>query len=171
MNCSTPGLPVHHQLPEFTQVHIHRVSDAIQPSHPLSSPSPPAPNPSQHHGLLQWVNSSHEVAKVWSFSFSIIPSKEHKKNKIFFLRILQARKLKWVAFSFRGSSQPRSPTLQVDSLSAEPQGKPKNTGGGRLSLLQQIFPTQESNQGLLHCRQILYQLSYQGIPIRINKRT
>ena len=48
MNCSMPGLPVHHQLPEFTQTHIHRVSDAIQPSHPLSSPSPPAPNPSQH---------------------------------------------------------------------------------------------------------------------------
>ena len=53
MNRSTPGLPVHHQLPEFTQTHVHRVSDAIQPSHPLSSPSPPAPNPSQHQGLFQ----------------------------------------------------------------------------------------------------------------------
>ena len=53
MNRSTPGLPVHHQLPEFTQTHVHRVSDAIQPSHPLSSPSPPAPNPSQHHSLFQ----------------------------------------------------------------------------------------------------------------------
>ena len=59
-----PGLPVHHQLPEFTQTHIHRVSDAIQPSHPLSSPSPPAPNPSHHQSLFQWVNPSHEVAKV-----------------------------------------------------------------------------------------------------------
>ena len=67
MNRSTPGLPVHHQLPEFTQTHVHRVSDAIQPSHPLSSPSPPAPNPSQHQGLFQWVNSSHEVAKVLEF--------------------------------------------------------------------------------------------------------
>ena len=82
MNCSTPGLPVHHrlpvhhQLPEFTQTHIHWVNDAIQPSHPLSSPSPPAPNPSQHQTLFQWVNFSHEVAKVLSFSFSIIPSKE-----------------------------------------------------------------------------------------------
>ena len=64
MNCSTPGLPVHHQLPEFTQTHVHRVGDAIQPSHTLSSPSPPAPNPSQHLSLFQWVNSSHEVAKV-----------------------------------------------------------------------------------------------------------
>ena len=53
MNCSTPGLPVHHQLPEFTQTHVHRVSDAIQPSHPLLSPSPPAPNPSQHPSLFQ----------------------------------------------------------------------------------------------------------------------
>ena len=67
MNCSTPGLPVHHQLLEFTQTHVHRVSDAIQPSHPLSSPSPPAPNPSQHQSLFQWVNSSHEAAKVLKF--------------------------------------------------------------------------------------------------------
>ena len=67
MNCSMPGLPVHHQLPEFTQTHVHWVSDAIQPSHPLSSPSPPAPSPSQHQSLFQWVNSSHEVAKVLEF--------------------------------------------------------------------------------------------------------
>ena len=76
MNCSTPGLPVHLQLLEFTQTHVHRVSDAIQLSHPLSSPSPPAPKSSQIQSLFQWVNSSHEVAKYWSFSFSIIPSKE-----------------------------------------------------------------------------------------------
>ena len=67
MNCSTPGLPVHQQLPEFTQLHVYRVSDAIQPSHPLLSPSPPAPNPSQHQSLFQWVNASHEVAKVLEF--------------------------------------------------------------------------------------------------------
>ena len=58
MNPSTPGLPVHHHLPEFTQTNFHWVGDAIQPSHPLSSPSPPAPNPSQHQSLFQWVNSS-----------------------------------------------------------------------------------------------------------------
>ena len=62
-----PGLPVHHQLLEFTQTHAHRVGDAIQPSHPLSSPSPPALNPSQHQGLFQWVNSSHEVTKALEF--------------------------------------------------------------------------------------------------------
>ena len=67
MNCSTPGLPVHHHLLEFTQIHVHGVGDAIQPSHPLLSPFPPAPNPSQHQSLFQWVNSSHEVAKVLEF--------------------------------------------------------------------------------------------------------
>ena len=67
MNRSTPGLPVHHKLPEFTQTHVHWVCDAIQPSHLLLSHSPPAPNPSQHQGLFQWVNSLHEVAKVLEF--------------------------------------------------------------------------------------------------------
>ena len=62
-----PGPPVHHQLSEFTQTHVHQVSDAIQPSHPLSSPFPPPTNPSQHQSLFQWVNSSHEVAKVLEF--------------------------------------------------------------------------------------------------------
>ena len=67
MNHSMPGLPVHHKLPEFTQTHVHRFGDATQPSHPLSSPSPPATNPSQHQSLFQWVSSSHEVAKVLEF--------------------------------------------------------------------------------------------------------
>ena len=67
MNRSTPGLPVHHHLSDFTQTHVHRVGDAIQQSHPLSSPSSPAANPSQHQGLFQWVNSSHEVTKVLEF--------------------------------------------------------------------------------------------------------
>ena len=75
LDCSTPGFTVHHQLPE---IQVHQVGDAIQPSHPLSSPSPPAPNPSQHQGFFQWVNSLHEYfwQKYWSFGFSIIPSKE-----------------------------------------------------------------------------------------------
>ena len=67
VNRSMPGLPVHHQLPEFTQTHVHRVGDAIQPSHPLSFPSPSAPSPSQHQGLFQWVSFSCEVAKVLEF--------------------------------------------------------------------------------------------------------
>ena len=73
MNRSTPGLPVHYHLPEFTQAHVHQVGDAIQPSHPLSSPSPPAPNPSQHLGLFQRVNSLHGVAKVLEFQLHISP--------------------------------------------------------------------------------------------------
>jgi len=67
MNYSMPGLPIHHQFLESTQTHVHRVGDAIQPSHPLLSTSAPAPNPSQHHGLFQWVNSSREAAKVLEF--------------------------------------------------------------------------------------------------------
>ena len=77
MNYSMPGLPVHHQLSEFTQTHLHWVSDAIQPSHPLSSPFPPAFNLSQHQGLFQWVSSSPQWPKYWSFSFSISPSNEY----------------------------------------------------------------------------------------------
>ena len=83
--------------------------------------------------------------------------------------ILQSRILEWVAFPSPGDLpnpgiEPRTPALQADSLPAEPQGKPKNTGVGSLSLLQRMFPTQESNWGLLHCRQIFYQLSYEGSP-------
>ena len=81
---ATPGLPVHYQLPELTQTHVHRVGDAIQPSHPLSFPSPPAPNPAQHQDLFQWVIRvfSNESTlhmrwpKYWSFSLSISPSNE-----------------------------------------------------------------------------------------------
>ena len=88
MNQSTQGLPVHHQLLEFTQTHVFWVGDAIQLSHPLSSPSPPALNLSEHQGLFQWVSSSHQVAKVLEFqlgSFSISPSSEH--SRLIFFRM------------------------------------------------------------------------------------
>ena len=77
VDCSTPGLPVHHHLPELAQTHVHPVGDAIQPSHPLSSPSPSAFSLSQHQGRFQWVSSLHQVAKVLTFSFSYSPSKEY----------------------------------------------------------------------------------------------
>ena len=77
MECSTPELPAYHQLAEFVQTHVHWVGDAIQPSHPLSSPSPPALNLTQHQGLFKWVSSSIRWAKYWSFSFSISPSNEY----------------------------------------------------------------------------------------------
>ena len=77
MNCSTPGLPVHHQFPEFTQTHVHRVSDAIQPPHPGSSPFPPASVPSSIRIISSESNLRIRWPKYWSFSFSISPSKEH----------------------------------------------------------------------------------------------
>ena len=85
MNCSAPGLHVHHQFMEFTQTHVQRVGDAIQPSHPLSSPSPPAPNPSQHQSPFQWVSSSHEVAKVLEFSAlaSVLPMNTQDWSPLF----------------------------------------------------------------------------------------
>ena len=76
MDCSMPGLPVHHQLPEFTQTHVRRVGDAIQPSHPLSSPSPPAPNPFQHQSFSNESSLRMRWPKYWSFSFSISPSND-----------------------------------------------------------------------------------------------
>ena len=88
MDCSTPYLPVHHQLPEFTQTHVHRVGDAIQPSHPLSSPSPPAFHLSQHQGLFERVSSSHQVVKVLEFqlqhqSFQWIFRTDSKLGKVY----------------------------------------------------------------------------------------
>ena len=77
MGRSMPGFPIYHQLPESTQTHVHRVGDAIQPSHPLLSPSPPAFNLSQHQGLFQGVSSCIRWPKYWSFNFSISPSNEH----------------------------------------------------------------------------------------------
>ena len=77
MNRSTPGLPVHHQLPEFNQTHVHRVGDAIQPSHPLSSPSPPTPNPSSNRVFSNESVLHTRWPKYWSFSFSNSPSNEH----------------------------------------------------------------------------------------------
>ena len=76
-DCSMPVFHVFHHLPKFTRTHVYWVSDAIQPSHPLSSPSPPALNLFQHQGLSQWVISSHKVAKYWSFSFNISPFNEY----------------------------------------------------------------------------------------------
>ena len=145
MNRSTPGLPVHHQLPEFTQTHVHRVGDAIQLSHPLSSPSPPAPNLSQHQGLFQWVSPSHEVPKYWSFSFSMSPSNEHpglisSHAQLFAtpwtaahqapLSMGFSRQGYWSGLPFPSPRDlpnpgidPGSPALQADSLPSELKGK------------------------------------------------
>ena len=108
MNHSKPGLPVHHQLPEFTQTHVHRVRDAIQPSHPLLSPSPPAPNPSQHQSLF---NSSHEVTKVLEFQLQYIPSKKNPRADL-----LQNGQVGYPCSP--RDSQESSPTSQFKSINS-----------------------------------------------------
>ena len=127
MDCSMTGLPVHHQLPEFTQTHVHWVSDAIQPSHPLSSPSPPAFNLSQQQGLFKWVSSSHQVAKVWSFSFSIYPSNEYSGLISFRMAgwiFLQSKGLSGVFFNTTQSSHDYPYILSHPSLPPLPHPIP-----------------------------------------------
>ena len=102
MNCSTPGLPVHHQLPEFTQTHVHEVGDAIQPSHPLLSPSPPAPISPSIRVFSNESTLRMRWPKYWNFSFSIIPSQEHRG-----LISLQSK-----------GSQEFSPTTQFKSINS-----------------------------------------------------
>ena len=111
MNHSMSGLPVHHQLPEFTQTHVHRVGDTIQPSHPLSSPSPPAPNPSQHQSLFQWVNSSHEVAKVLEFQLQHYSLKRNPRADLLQNGLVGSP-------CSPGDSQESSPTPQFKSINS-----------------------------------------------------
>ena len=110
MNCSTTGLPVHHQLLEFTQTHTHRVGDAIQPSHPLSSPSPPAPNPPNIRVFSNESTLHMRWPKYWSFSFSIIPSKEHPG--------LISFRMDWLDLLAVQGTLKSSPTPQCKSINA-----------------------------------------------------
>ena len=112
MNCSTPGLPVHHQLTEATQTHVHRVGDAIQPSHPLSSPSPPALSLSQHQGFFQMSQLlCIRWPKCWSFSFNISPSSEHPG--------LISFRMDWLdLLAIPRDSQESSPTPQFKSINS-----------------------------------------------------
>ena len=104
MNRSTPGLPVHHQLPGFTHTHVHRVGDAIQPSHTLSSPSPPALNPSQHQSLFQWVNSSHEVQSTGvSTLASVLPKNTQDQSPL--------ERTGWISLQSKGLSRVFSNTI------------------------------------------------------------
>ena len=111
INCSMPGLRVHHQLSESTQTHVHWVSDAIQPSYPLSSPSPPALNLFQHQGLFKWVSSSHQVAKVLEFQL------QHQYFQWIFRTDFLYNWLIWFPCSPR-HSQESSPTPQFKSINS-----------------------------------------------------
>ena len=108
MNHSTPGLPVHHQLPEFTKLMSIKSSDAIQPSHPPLPPSPPPLNLSQHQGLFKWVSSSHQWPKYWSFSFNISPTNEHPG--------LISFRMDWLDLLAVQGTLKRTPMLTVHSL-------------------------------------------------------
>ena len=108
MACSTPGFPIHHQFPEFTQTHVYCIGDAIQPSHPLSSHSPPTFNLSQHQGLFQVLCIM--WPKYWSFSFNISPSKEYSG-------LTSLGSTGWISFSPR-DSQESSPTPQFKSINS-----------------------------------------------------
>ena len=111
MDCSTPGLPVHQQLTEFTQTHVHRLGDAIQPSHPLSSPSPPAFSLFQHQGLFKWVYSSHQMAKVLEFQL------QHQSFQWIFRADFLEDRLVGSRCSPR-DSQESSPTPQFKSINS-----------------------------------------------------
>ena len=110
MDCSTPGFPVLHYLPELTQTHVHCVGDAIQPSHLLSYPSPPSLDLSRHQGIFQWISSSHQMAKLWSFSFSISPSNEYSG--------LISFRIDWFDPCYARDSQESSPAPQFESISS-----------------------------------------------------
>ena len=105
MDCSMPSLSIHYQLPEFTQPHVHWVSDAIQPSHPLSSPSPPTFNLSQHQRLFKWVSSSHQVAKSIgvSASTSVLPMSTQDWSPLGWIG--------WISLQFKGLSRVFSNTM------------------------------------------------------------
>ena len=139
MNHSTPGLPVHHKLPEFTQTYAHRVGDAIQPSDPLSFPSPPACNPSQHQDLFQWLNSSHEEAKVWSFSFSVSPSNEHPGLISFRMDWLDLLAVQGTLKSLLQHHSSKASVLQHSAFLTVQLSHPYMTTGKTIALTRWIF--------------------------------
>ena len=125
MDCSTPGFPVYHQLPEFTQTHVHWVSDVIQPSHPLLSPSPPALNLSQHQGLFQWVSSLFQVAKVLEFQLAKVLEFQ-----------LQHQSFQWISrTNFLSDGLVGSPFSPSDSQESSPTAQFKSINSLVLSLL------------------------------------
>ena len=133
MNCSTPGLPVRHQLPELAETHVHRVSDAIQPSHPLSSPSPPALNLSQHQGLcMRWP-------KYWSFSFNISPSNEYSGLISFRMDWLDLLAVKGTRKSLLQHHSSKASILQCSAFFLVQLSHPYMTPGKTIALTRWTF--------------------------------
>ena len=139
MDHSTSGLPVHHQPPEFTQTHVHWVSDAIQPSHPLSSPSPPAFNPYQHQGLFKCVSSSHKVTKYWSFSFNISPSNEYSGLISFRMDCLDLLAVQGTLKGLLQHHSSKSSILHHSAFFTVQLSHPDMTTGKTIALTSQTF--------------------------------
>ena len=139
VNHSMPGLPVHHHLPEFTQTHVHRVSDAIQPSHPLSSPSPPAPNPSQHQSLYSESALRMRWPEYWSFSFSIIPSKEHPGLISFRMDCLDLLAVQGTLKSLLQHQSSKASNLQRSAFFTVQLSHPYMTTGKTIALTRRTF--------------------------------
>ena len=151
MNRSTPGFPVHHELPESTQTHVHRVSDVIQPSHPLSSPSPPAFNLSQHQGLFKWVSSSHQVAKVLEFQLNISPSNKHPGLISFRMDWLDLLAVQGTLKSLLQHHSSKASILQQSAFFIIQLLHPYMTTGKTIALTRQTFVKKVMSLLLIHC--------------------
>ena len=139
MNHSTPGLPVHHQLPEFTQTHVHQVSDAIQPSHPLMFPSPPAPNPLSIRVFSNESTLRMRWPKYWSFSFSISPSKEHPGLVSFRMDWLDLLAVQGTFKSLLQHRSSKASILQSSAFFTVQLWHPYMTTGKTIALTRQTF--------------------------------
>ena len=139
MNCSTLGLPVHHQLPEFTQTHVHQVSDAIQPSHPLLSPSPPAPNPSSIRVFTNESTLRMRWLKYWSFSFSISPSNEHPGPNSFRMDWLDFLAVRGTLKSLLQQHSSKASILWRSAFFTDQLSHPYMTTGKTIALTRQTF--------------------------------
>ena len=139
MNCSTPGLPVHHQLLEFTQIHIHRVSDAIQPSHPLSSPSPPPPIPPSIRVFSNESTLPLRWPKYWSFSFSISPFNEYPGLISFRMDWLDRLAVQRTLKSLLQHHSSKASILRCSAFFTAQLSQPYMTTGKTIALTRQIF--------------------------------
>ena len=138
MDCSTPGLPVPHQLPEFIQTHVHGVADAIQPSHPLSSPSPPALSLFQHQGFSNELALRIRWPKYWSFSFNISPSSEHPGLISFRMYWLDLLAVQGILKSLLQSHSSKASILQCSAFFIVQLSHPYKTTGKTIALVESI---------------------------------
>ena len=164
MNCSTPGLPVHHQLPEFTQTHVHRVGDAIQPSRPLPSPSPPDPNPSQHRVFSNESALRMRWSKYWSFSFSISPSNEHPGLVSFRMDWLELLAVQGTLKSLLQHHSSKASILQHSAFFTVQLSHTYMTTGKTIALTRQTFVGKVMSL-LFNMLSRLVQFSFQGVSI------